>query len=65
MGDIDQMRRARQPLLHDRHQRVAAGDDFGVLVLGQQIGGLTNGPGTMIFEFVHVEFPDRSRDEYL
>ena len=56
MGEIDQMRRAGEPLLHDRHQRVAAGDHFGVFVLGQQIGGLPDGRRTMIFEFVHENF---------
>ena len=30
---VDQMRRAGEPLLHDRQQRVAAGDQLGVLVL--------------------------------
>ena len=53
MGDVDQMRRAREPLLHDRHQRVTAGDHLGVLVLGEQIGGLPHRARTMIFEFVH------------
>ena len=53
MGEVDQMRRAGKPLLHDRQQRVAAGDHLGVFVLGQQIGGLPNRRRTMIFEFVH------------
>ena len=53
MGQIDEMRRARQPLLHHRHERVAAGDQLGILVLGEQIGGLPYGAGTIIFEFVH------------
>ena len=56
MGEIDQMRRAREPLLHDRHQRVAAGDQLGVFVLHQEIGGLPHGRRTMIFEFVHEGF---------
>ncbi len=53
MGEIDQMRRAREPLLHDRQQSVAAGDHLGVFILDQEIGGLPHGPRTMIFEFVH------------
>ena len=53
MGDVDQMRRACEPLLHDRHQRMTAGDHLGVLVLGEQIGGLPHRARTMIFEFVH------------
>ena len=56
MGEIDQMRRAGEPLLHDRYQRVAAGDHFGVLVLDKQIGCLPDGRRTMIFEFVHENF---------
>ena len=53
MGEVDQMRRAGKALLHDRHQRMAAGDHLGVFVLHQQIGGLPHGRRTMIFEFVH------------
>ena len=53
MGEVDQMRRTGEPLLHDRHQGVAAGDHLGVLVLHQEIGGLPHGRRTMIFEFVH------------
>src|ERR1700750_3299538 len=45
--------RVCEPLLHDRNQRVAAGDYLGVLVLGEEIGGLPYGAGTMIFEVVH------------
>ena len=56
MGEVDQMRRAGEPLLHDRHQRVAAGDHLGVFVLYQEIGGLPHGRRTMIFEFVHENF---------
>ena len=57
MGEIHQMRRAGEPLLHDRQQRVAAGDHLGVLVLDQEVGGLPHGRRTMIFEFVHEYFP--------
>ena len=56
VGEIDQMRRAGEPLLHDRHQRVAAGDHLGVFVLHQEIGGLPHGRRAMIFEFVHENF---------
>ena len=54
------MRRAGEPLLHDRQQGVAAGDHLGVFILDQQIGGLPHGRRTMIFEFVHEIFLDRS-----
>jgi len=53
MGEIDQMRRAGEPLLHHRQQGMAAGDDLGVFILDQEIGGLPHGCRTMIFEFVH------------
>lgn len=53
VGKIDQMRRAGQPLLHHGHQGVAAGDQLGVFILDQEIGGLPHGFRTMIFEFVH------------
>src|SRR5882724_12390169 len=53
MREVDQMRRTGEPLLHDRHQRMTAGDHLGVFVLHQKIGGLTHGRGAMIFEFVH------------
>jgi hypothetical protein len=56
VGQIDQMRRAGEPLLHDRQQRVAAGDHLGVFILDQEIGGLPHGGWTMIFEFVHELF---------
>ena len=56
------MRRAGEPLLHDRQQRVAAGDHLGVFILQQQIGGLPNGRRTMIFEFVHESFLIAVRD---
>jgi len=39
-----------EPLLHDRQQRVAAGDHLGVFILDQQIGGLPHGRRTMILE---------------
>ena len=63
MGEVDQMRRAGEPLLHHRHQRVAAGDQLGVLVLDQEIGGLPHGRRTMIFEFVHEDFLIALRDD--
>ena len=53
MGEIDQMRRACQPLLHDRHERMSARDHLGVLVLDQEIGGLPDRRWAMIFEFIH------------
>ena len=56
MGEIDQVRRAGEPLLHDRNQRVAAGDQLGVFVFGQKVGGLPHGPWAMIFESVHEAF---------
>ena len=56
MGEVDQMRRAGEPLLHHRQQGMAAGDHLGVFVLDQQIGGLPHGRRTMIFEFVHEVF---------
>ncbi len=55
MGEVDQMRRAGEALLHDGNQRVAAGDHLGVFVLHQEVGRLPHGPGAMIFEFVHVD----------
>jgi hypothetical protein len=63
VGKVDQMRRAGQALLHDRHQRMAAGDHLGVFVLEEEIGGLPHGARTVVFEFVHGELPDRGRDE--
>jgi hypothetical protein len=59
---VDQMRWAGQPLLHHRQQRMAAGDDLGVFILDQEIGGLPNGCRTMIFEFVHEMFLIAVRD---
>ena len=56
MGQVDQMRRAGEPLLHDRQQGMAAGDHLGVFILDQEIGGLPHGRRTMIFEFVHEVF---------
>ncbi len=56
------MRWAGQPLLHHRQQRMAAGDDLGVFILDQEIGGLPNGCRTMIFEFVHEMFLIAVRD---
>jgi hypothetical protein len=53
VGEVDQMRRAGKALLHDRHQRMAAGDHLGVFVLHQKISGLPHGRRTVIFEFVH------------
>src|ERR1700736_6125083 len=50
------VRRAGEPLLHDRQQGMAAGDDLGVFILDQEIGGLPYGRRTMIFEFVHEVF---------
>jgi hypothetical protein len=53
MRQVDQMRRTREPLLHHRQQRMAAGDQLGVFVLDQEVGGLPHGRRAMIFEFVH------------
>ena len=50
------MRRAGEPLLHDRQQGVATGDHLGVFILDQEIGRLPDGSRTMIFEFVHEVF---------
>jgi hypothetical protein len=35
---------------------MTAGDDLGVFVLDQEIGGLPHGRRTMILEFVHEGF---------
>ncbi len=48
MGEVDQMRRLARRCFIDRDQRVAAGDHLGVLVLGQEVGRLANGPGAMV-----------------
>jgi hypothetical protein len=56
VGEVDQMRRAGEALLHDRQQGMAAGYDLGVFILDQEIGGLPYGRRTMIFEFVHEVF---------
>src|SRR4051812_41721069 len=64
MGEVDQMRRTREPLLHHRDQRMAAGNELGVFVLDQQVGGLPHGRGTVIFEFVHKwSFENSPRDD--
>jgi hypothetical protein len=42
---------------------MAAGDQLGVFVLHQEIGGLPYGRRTMVFEFVHENFLIAGRDE--
>ncbi|OIQ74176.1 hypothetical protein GALL_441800 [mine drainage metagenome] len=56
VGEVDQMRWAGEPLLHDRQQGMATGNHLGVFILDQQISGLPHGRRTMIFEFVHKVF---------
>src|SRR5262249_36768187 len=53
VGEINQMRGARQPLLHHGNQGVTTGYQLGIFVLDQEIRGLPHGRRTMIFEFVH------------
>ena len=50
-GDVDEHRRDRQPQLHDRQQRVPAGQDLGVLaVLGQGGDRLVDGRHAHVVE---------------
>ena len=49
--DVDQDRRRRQPQLHERQQRVAAGEELGlVAVLGQRGDGLVDAAGADVVE---------------
>jgi hypothetical protein len=41
---------------------VTAGDQLGVFILDQEIGGLPHSRRTMIFEFVHENFLIAGRD---
>ncbi len=50
-GDVDEDGRRRQPELHERDQRVATGQQLGVLaVLGQQADGLLGRPCSDVVE---------------
>src|SRR4029077_9502494 len=54
---VDELRRFRQPQLHGRQQRVAAGQDFRVFVLGQQMGPLPHRARAIEGESVHRSPP--------
>ena len=58
-ADVDQHRRGRQPQLHQGQQRVATGEDLGVLaVLGEQRHGLLHRAGAHVLELGRDHDPD-------
>src|SRR6185503_15765289 len=53
LRQVDDMFRPRQAQLHRRDQRVAAGQELCLLLLGQQARGLAHGRGPVLGECVH------------
>src|SRR5262249_34108536 len=49
-ADVDQGLRHRQPQLHQREQRVPAGQELRLLTAGRQVQGVVHGGGPLVGE---------------
>src|SRR6185503_5814683 len=67
LGQVDDVLRPREAKLHGRDQRVAAGEELGLLLAGQKACRLPYRGRAMEFEFVHGVpslIPNISRSAY-
>ena len=53
LREVDEMLRPGEPQLHGRNQRVSAGEELGLFLLGQEARGLPHGRRPVVGECVH------------